>query len=194
MRLAPGHRRLLTAVFSGQLARIAFKLESMPEFIRLAEKGGETNRHGRCNRPPAMNDFVDRAWRDADGVGHGVLRNPHRFEVFLQKNFTGCNGRIHRAFAWMSIWFFIFSEPLRTQQLLTMKDCSVNTAQLPHLRLLYDALAENQSYFVHRVHPRFFRFPLRERITCWNSVNGSQRWQPAPGRNPSTGRRSATGR
>lgn len=95
MWLAPGHRRLITATFPGQLARIAFKLESVPEFIRLAEKGGETNRYGRCYRTAAMNDFVDRAWGDADGVGHSVLRNPHWFEVFLQKNFTGCNRRIH---------------------------------------------------------------------------------------------------
>ena len=63
----------------------------------------------------------------------------------------GVIGVFIRTSVWMSIWFFL-------------------AAQLPHLQLLYHPLAENQSYFVYRVHPRFGVG------TVWRGISASGGW------------------
>ena len=67
----------------------------MPELGALAEEGAEADGHDRRDRAVAEDDLVDRARRDADGAGHGVLGNTHRDEVFLEQDFTRCNRRVH---------------------------------------------------------------------------------------------------
>ena len=42
-----------------------------------------------------MDDFVDRPGGDTDGAGHGILRNTHRREVFLEEDFAGGYGWLH---------------------------------------------------------------------------------------------------
>ena len=59
--------------FPRQLAEIELNLDAMPELVRLTEEGAKTNRHGRSDRPPAKDDFVNRPWGDTDGAGHGIL-------------------------------------------------------------------------------------------------------------------------
>ena len=81
--------------FFPQGTEVAFDLQAMPELGSLAEKGSETDGHDRSDRAVAEDDLVDRAGRHADGAGHGVLRNPHRGEVFLEQDFSGCDGRVH---------------------------------------------------------------------------------------------------
>ena len=47
------------------------------------------------DRPAAMHDFIDRSRGHSDGARHGVLRNPHGFEVLLKQNPTGCDWCVH---------------------------------------------------------------------------------------------------
>ena len=82
------------AVF-GQRAEVAFHLEAIPEVFGLPEEGAEADRHGRGDRAAAEDDFVDGARRHIDGAGHGILRDSHGFEVFLQQDFSGRDGRVH---------------------------------------------------------------------------------------------------
>ena len=84
-----------TVSISGELAKVALHLKSVPELVRLAEKGAEANRHGRRNRPPAMYNLIDGARSNPYRAAHGVLGNPHRLEVFLKQNFTWCNRSAH---------------------------------------------------------------------------------------------------
>ena len=80
---------------SGQPAKVAFHLNTVPELVRLTEEGAEANRHDRRDRPPAMYDFVNCARSNADRAAHRILRDSHRPEVFLKKNLTRCNLSIH---------------------------------------------------------------------------------------------------
>ena len=80
---------------SGELAKVTLDLKSVPKLVRLTKKGSEANGHGRRNRPPAMYDFVYSARGNPYCAAHGVLRNPHRLEVFLKKNLTRCNRSVH---------------------------------------------------------------------------------------------------
>ena len=75
------HLRLLDS--TGELLRlppqspkIALHLEPVPEILRLPEKRAKADRHLRGDRAFAVNNLVDRSWRDANGTGHGVLRDP----------------------------------------------------------------------------------------------------------------------
>jgi hypothetical protein len=81
--------------FAGQGAEVAFHLDAVPEGVGLAEEDAEADGHGRCDGAFAEDDLVDRAGRDADGTGHGVLGDAHGLEVFLQQNFAGSYGRFH---------------------------------------------------------------------------------------------------
>ena len=78
-----------------QRAEVALHLQAVPELGRLAEKRSEADGHDGGDGAVPKDDLVDRAGRNADGAGHGILGNPHRSEVFLQQNFTGCDGRVH---------------------------------------------------------------------------------------------------
>ena len=80
---------------SGELAKVALYLNSVPELVRLTKKGTEANGHGRRNRPSTMHDFVYRARCNPDCAAHGILRNSHRLKVFLKQNLTWCNRSVH---------------------------------------------------------------------------------------------------
>ena len=58
--------------FPRQLVEVALDLDAMPELVRLTEEGTKTNRHGRSDRPPAKDDFVNLPRGDTDGPGHGI--------------------------------------------------------------------------------------------------------------------------
>lgn len=79
----------------GQGAEVAFHLNAMPELGALGEKGADADGHGRGDGAFAEHDLVDGPRSHADGAGHGVLRNTHGLEVFLQENFAGWDGRSH---------------------------------------------------------------------------------------------------
>ena len=90
------------ADFGGELfllfaqgAEITLDLQAMPKLGGLAEEGSEADGHYRRDRAVAQHDLVDCAGCHTDGTGHGVLGNPHRSEIFLQQDFTGCDGRVH---------------------------------------------------------------------------------------------------
>jgi len=82
-------------VFFAKGPEIALDLQPVPELGGLAEEGTEADGHDGSNRSVAEHDLVDRARGDSDSAGHGVLRNSHRREVFLEQDFTGCNRRVH---------------------------------------------------------------------------------------------------
>lgn len=78
-----------------QRAEVALHLQAVPELGGLAEEGSEADGHDGRDRTLAEDNLVDRAGRNADGAGHGILGNSHRSEVFLQQDFTGRDGRVH---------------------------------------------------------------------------------------------------
>ena len=80
----------------GKGSEITFDLDAVPEFLGLAEEGPEADRHGGCDGTTGVNDLVDGTRCDANGTGHGVLRNTHRNQVLLQKDLSGRDGWIHR--------------------------------------------------------------------------------------------------
>jgi len=82
------------AVF-GEGAEVALHLESMPEAFRLPKEGTEADRHRGCDRAASEHDLVDRTGWHPDGPCHGILRNPHGFQIFLQEEFSGCYGWTH---------------------------------------------------------------------------------------------------
>ena len=90
------------ADFSGEFfllftqgSKITLNLQAMPELGSLAEKGSEADGHDGSDRAVAEDDLVDRAGCHPDGAGHGVLGNPHRGEIFLEQDFSGCDGWVH---------------------------------------------------------------------------------------------------
>jgi len=80
----------------GKGAEVAFDLDAVPEFSGLAEESPEADGHGGGDGAAGVDDLVDCARGDADGAGHGVLGDAHGNEVFLQKDFAGCDGWIHK--------------------------------------------------------------------------------------------------
>ena len=72
----------LVAIF-GKGAEIALYLDAVPEFGGLAEECSEADRHGGDDGAAGVNNFIDGSGCDADGAGHGVLRDTHGNEVFL---------------------------------------------------------------------------------------------------------------
>ncbi|SVC94848.1 uncharacterized protein METZ01_LOCUS347702 [marine metagenome] len=79
----------------GEGPKVAFDLEAVPKVLGLTKEDAEADGHGGSDGAPAKDDFVDGAGSDADGAGHGVLGNAHGAEVFLQKNFSGCDWWVH---------------------------------------------------------------------------------------------------
>ena len=74
---------------------VALNLEAVPELGVLAEEGAEADGHDGGDGTVAQHDLVDRAGRNTHGAGHGVLRNPHRGEIFLKQDFAGGDGWVH---------------------------------------------------------------------------------------------------
>jgi len=68
----------------GNGAEVPIHLNSVPELRGLREKRSEADRHGRRDGAAGMDDLVDSAWCDTDRASHGVLRNSHGNQVFLQ--------------------------------------------------------------------------------------------------------------
>ena len=68
----------------GEGAEVALDLDAVPEFRGLAEEGSKTDGHGGRDGSAGVDDFVDGTRSDADGAGHGVLRNTHGNQVFRQ--------------------------------------------------------------------------------------------------------------
>ena len=86
--------------FAGEDAEVAFHLDAVPEGVGLAEKNAEANGHGRSDGPLAEHDLVDRPRRHADGASHGVLRNTHGLEIFLQQDLAWGNTCLHGYNVW----------------------------------------------------------------------------------------------
>jgi len=80
----------------GKGAEVTLDLDAVPEFRRLAEEGSEADGHGGGDGAAGVDDLVDGAGGDADGTGHGILGDAHGKEVFLKKNFAGCDGSVHK--------------------------------------------------------------------------------------------------
>ena len=78
-----------------QRPEVALNLQPVPELGGLAEEGSEPDGHDGGDGTVAQHDLVDRAGRNTDGAGDGVLRNPHRGAVFLEQDFTGGDGWVH---------------------------------------------------------------------------------------------------
>ena len=79
----------------GEGAEVALDLDAVPEFGGLIEERPEADGHGGSDGAAGMDDLVDGAWGDADRTGHGVLGDSHGNQVFLQKDFAGCDGWNH---------------------------------------------------------------------------------------------------
>jgi hypothetical protein len=67
----------------------------MPELRGLIEERPKTDGHGRRYRPLPENNLVDSTQRYTQGFGHVLLRDAQGNQVFLAKNLTGDDGRLH---------------------------------------------------------------------------------------------------
>lgn len=85
---------------AGEGAEVAFHLDAVPEGVGLAEKDTEADGHGWGDGALAEHDLVDCPWRHADGAGHGILRDAHGLEIFLQQDLAGSDGSVHGCNVW----------------------------------------------------------------------------------------------